>query len=282
MAWLASTDHDVAVDFCPHFAKKVYFIPGGQGLLSWNRKPGTDGDGTQRDLAAQARTRHSCGDNQAASTKIGTSENKKSLPSNSVVELTSDGLAKVDSIKRWRPLPELADELCKVAASMDPLHTLVLLGAKATEGEIKQRNQTKSLRNYRVIYFSTHGLLASDSRGPAGTISEPALLLTPPEVPSQTDDGLLTASEIALLDLDADWVVMSACNSAAGTSDSNEPLSGLARAFIYAGARGVLVSHWRVDAEASKILIGRVFASQSSEEDPAEALRAAIEVHDYP
>src|SRR5262249_61819135 len=90
----------------------------------------------------------------------------------------------------------------------------------------------------------------------------PALLLTPPDQASEEDDGLLTASEAALLKLDADWVVLSACNTAAGDSKTNgaEALSGLARAFFYAGARALLVSHWAVDSNATVKLITHAFA----------------------
>jgi CHAT domain-containing protein len=257
--------------------KNINPSEGSKGSYLGIGNPLLDGDGTDRALTERARRQQSCDGTPGESEKIGTAENKGNLSPKSFVELTDDGLAKPDSIKHWRPLPESADELCKVAASMDPLHTLVLLGATATEGEIKRRSLANGLREYRVIHFSTHGLLASESRGPPGTISEPALVLTPPRVPSQADDGLLTASEIALLNFDADWVVLSACNSAAGSSDNSEPLSGLARAILYAGARGVRVSHWRVDAEASNILIRKVFALIGSKGGRAEALQGAIE-----
>ena len=76
-------------------------------------------------------------------------------------------------------------------------------------------------------------------------------MFSPPETATELDDGLLTASEVAQLDLDADWVVMSACNTAAGASKSAQALSGLARAFFYAGARALMVSHWAVNSEAA-------------------------------
>jgi CHAT domain-containing protein len=66
--------------------------------------------------------------------------------------------------------------------------------------------------------------------------SEPGLILTPPAKASEDDDGYLSASEIAGLKLDADWVILSACNTAAGDASNAEALSGLARAFIYAQA----------------------------------------------
>ena len=96
-----------------------------------------------------------------------------------------------------------------------------------------------------MVYFATHGLVAGDVKG----LAEPSLALTIPRAPSDTDDGLLTASEIAQLKLNADWVVLSACNTIAGDKPGAEALSGLARAFFYAGARALLVSHWAVEFE---------------------------------
>ena len=111
----------------------------------------------------------------------------------------------------------------------------------------------------------------------AASKAEPALLLTPPQTATAEDDGLLTASEIAQLKLDAEWVVLSACNTAAGESDKPgaEALSGLARAFFYAGARALLVSHWAVNSDATVKLITKAFEELKA--DPrigrAEALR---------
>ncbi len=105
--------------------------------------------------------------------------------------------------------------------------------------------------------FATHGLVAGDLSG----LAEPALVLTPPPVATDADDGLLTASEIAALNLNADWVVLSACNTAAGASEGAEALSGLARAFFYAGARALLVSHWAVYSQAATELTTTTFAA---------------------
>ena len=127
----------------------------------------------------------------------------------------------------------------------------VYLGARATEGQVKRLSQTGELAQFRIVHFATHGALAGQVRGTA----EPGLLLTPPETPSEEDDGYLTASEIAGLKLDADWVVLSACNTAAGGAQGAEALSGLARAFIYAQARALLVSHWEVNSEATVKLV---------------------------
>ena len=130
------------------------------------------------------------------------------------------------------------------------------------------------LADYRIVYFATHGLVAGDVKG----LAEPSLALTIPAQPSELDDGLLTASEVAQLKLNADWVVLSACNTIAGDKPGAEALSGLARAFFYAGARALLVSHWSVASDAATRLTTSTFDILKA--DPtlgrAEALRRAM------
>ena len=114
--------------------------------------------------------------------------------------------------------------------------------------------------------------------GDLSGLAEPALVLTPPDVPTEADDGLLTASEIATLKLNADWVVLSACNTAAGGGEGAEALSGLARAFFYAGARALLVSHWAVYSRAATELTTKTFATLAATPNlgRAEAFRRAM------
>lgn len=109
-------------------------------------------------------------------------------------------------------------------------------------------------------------------------LGEPSLALTIPDQPSELDDGLLTASEVAQLKLNADWVVLSACNTIAGDKPGAEALSGLARSFFYAGARALLVSHWAVDSEAATRLTTSTFELLKNEPKigRAEALRRAM------
>ena len=130
------------------------------------------------------------------------------------------------------------------------------------------------LADYRVVYFATHGLVAGDIKG----LAEPSLALSIPAQSSDTDDGLLTASEVAQLKLNAEWVVLSACNTIAGDKPGAEALSGLARAFFYAGARALLVSHWAVNSAAATRLTTSTFDILKA--DPklgrAEALRRAM------
>ena len=151
---------------------------------------------------------------------------------------------------------------------------MIRLGARATEAEIKRLSEAGELSKYRIIHFATHGALAGQVSGN----SEPGLLLTPPDTATEGDDGYLSASEIAALKLDADWVILSACNTAAGGAEGAEALSGLARAFFYAGARALLVSHWAVYSDATVMLItgavGRMAADKGV--GRAEAMRQSM------
>jgi CHAT domain-containing protein len=171
------------------------------------------------------------------------------------------GLANVEAVRAQYSLPETADELCAVAKSRGAGDSAVYLGERASETTIKRLSASGRLAQARVVHFATHGLLAGETEMLTATKAEPALLLTPPRTAGEEDDGLLTASEIAQLKLDADWVILSACNTAAGDSDKpgTEALSGLARAFFYAGARTLLVSHWAVNSEATVGLITKAF-----------------------
>jgi len=186
-------------------------------------------------------------------------------------------LADVELVRRQEPLPETADELCAVARLAGSAETAVHLGKKASETTVKALSAGGVLGNARIVHFATHGLLASESGFVGTSKAEPALILTPPAQPTEHDDGLLTASEVIQLKLDADWVVLSACNTAAGTGDLNsEALSGLARAFFYAGARALLVSHWAVDSQAAVSLVTKSFDALKGDIGRAEALRRSM------
>ena len=161
------------------------------------------------------------------------------------------GITNVAFVRRQTPLPETAYELCWVADHVGAAPEDILLGPDATETRFKAMSESGALAQYKIVHFSTHGAMAGQMTGSY----EPGLILTPPKEATRQDDGYLTASEIASLRLDAEWVILSACNTAAGGSTSAEALSGLARAFIYAQARSLLVSHWAVGSIASVRLI---------------------------
>jgi CHAT domain-containing protein len=168
------------------------------------------------------------------------------------------------------PLPETANELRVVAKRLGAPESDIHLGVAASEATVKSMD----LRPYRVVYFATHGLVAGEVDG----LAEPALALSLPNEQTALDDGLLTASEVAQLKLNADWVVLSACNTAAGDKPGAEALSGLARAFFYAGARALLVSHWRVQSDAAARLTASTFETLQKDQSigRAEALRRAM------
>ncbi|MCR9129873.1 MAG: CHAT domain-containing protein [Alphaproteobacteria bacterium] len=181
--------------------------------------------------------------------------------------------ADVDAVRSLAALPNTRPELVALARAFgaDPDRDL-LVGAAATETAL---TSSSDLRDRRVIAFATHGLIADELPG----LVEPALVLTPPDEAMEGDDGLLTASEIARdLDLDADWVILSACNTAAPDGAGAESLSGLASAFFYAGARSLLVSHWVVDDAAARRITTGALAAMN--EDPqagrSEALRQSL------
>jgi CHAT domain-containing protein len=151
----------------------------------------------------------------------------------------------------FTPLPETKIELELIAKTLQAKVSDLILGQQATETKVKNT----PLQDYNVIGFATHGLLAGEFKG----LLEPALVLTPPKQSTDIDNGLLMASEIASLDLNADWIVLSACNTAGPSGRPGaEGLSGLAKSFFHAGARSLLVSHWAIDSTASAFITTRM------------------------
>ena len=179
----------------------------------------------------------------------------------------------VDSadLARLARLPDTADEIRGMALAMNAdLTKEVFLGAAANEHQVKSMD----LSGYRVIAFATHGLVPGDLNG----LTQPALALSAPQVAGVEGDGLLTMGEILGLHLDADWVVLSACNTAAADGAGAEAVSGLGRAFFYAGSRALLVSNWPVETTSARALTTDVFKRQAADTSltRAEALRQTM------
>lgn len=179
--------------------------------------------------------------------------------------------ADVEAVRNLPALPQTGPELRRLAEMLGGDGAVLHLGAEATEATVRSADLSQA----EVLAFATHGLLSGELAG----LAEPALVLTPPDAATPEDDGLLTASEIAALKLSAGWVLLSACNTAGsdGTPDA-EGLSGLARAFLHAGARSVLVSHWPVRDDAAAMLTTGAIARMRTGEarGRAEALRLAM------
>jgi CHAT domain-containing protein len=171
------------------------------------------------------------------------------------------------------PLPDTREEVIAMAKALgaDPAKD-VLLGSQVTKASVKQRNLSTS----RVIAFATHGLLPGDFPG----LSQPALALSPPpgkNADEQPLEALLTLEDVLGLKLDADWVVLSACNTASSDGQGSEAVSGLGRGFFYAGSRAMLVTHWSVDSESAKELVTQAFAQYADNKTTrAKALQQAM------
>ena len=168
------------------------------------------------------------------------------------VSRSGAGVADVDQLRSLARLPGTATELEGMRVALSAPVSAVHLQQAATEAAIRSAD----LSNVRVLALATHGLMAGELTGAV----EPGLVFTPPVQASDEDDGYLTASEVAAMNLDADWVILSACNTAAGDGSHGAPgLSGLARAFFYAGARNLLVSHWPVrDDVAARLTVDTI------------------------
>ncbi len=194
-------------------------------------------------------------------------------PMPALSSLFRGAVADVGAVRRLAPLPETTDEACAIARALRAGDDAVSLGRAASEAGVKRASQDGRLARARIVHFATHGLVSGDLSG----LAEPAIVLTPPATATARDDGLLTASEVATLKLDADWVILSACNTASGDG-GGEALSGLARAFFYAGARALLVSHWPVQSDAAVRLVTGAVAALAADPriDRAEALRRAM------
>jgi len=153
-------------------------------------------------------------------------------------------------------LPDTSEEVLEIAKvfKVDPQRD-IYLQTRANLTEVLKAD----LANRKVVMFSTHGLVPGELDG----LTQPALALTNPQVMNAKGDGLLKVDQILTLKLNADWVVLSACNTASGEGAGAEALSGLGRAFFFAGARSLLVSSWPVDSEASRKLMTDLFRRQA-------------------
>jgi CHAT domain-containing protein len=167
-------------------------------------------------------------------------------------------------------LPDTRAELIAMAHALDADPAKALYLGKAAN---EQNVETLDLSHYRIVAFATHGLVPGDIDG----LTQPALALTAPAVAGVSGDGLLTMGKILALKLDADWVVLSACNTAAGSGAGAEAASGLGSAFFYAGTRALLVTNWSVQSASARALITDLFRRQSAEPalTRAQALRQA-------
>jgi CHAT domain-containing protein len=165
-----------------------------------------------------------------------------------------------------RPLPATAIELAAAAQLSGAGPDERRLGTAFTAAAVRAAR----LRDYRVLHFATHGLLPSD----LACLTEPAIVASPAPNGPDAAQALLTSGVVLDLDLDADLVVLSACNSGGGAA-AGESLSTLARAFFFSGARGLLVTHWYVNDVAAARAAAFTLRNIRDGAAPPEALRQA-------
>jgi CHAT domain-containing protein len=171
-------------------------------------------------------------------------------------------------------LVQSGQEVRAVARLLGVPESAVRTRARASESAVKQASQEGELARARYLHFATHGILGLDTGQP------PALVLSLVGTTGRrdewgVDDGFLRLDEVLALKLNADLVVLSACRSGQGRLYNGEGVSGLARAFLHAGSRGVVCSLWNVDDAATSTLMQGMYARLQKGEAAGEALRQA-------
>lgn len=188
------------------------------------------------------------------------------------VDRAGQGLADPAKLRELSPLPGTEVELRAMAATLSARPETLHLGSAATEASVRS---DPAIGAARIIAFATHGILPGEIDG----LREPGLAFTPPDRGSPDDDGLLAASEVADMSLSADWVILSACNTAtADGTPGADSLSSLGRAFLYAGAGSLLASRWRVADDATAALTVETLAARATGLSRAAALQRAMRV----
>jgi CHAT domain-containing protein len=170
-------------------------------------------------------------------------------------------------------LPGTREEV-RIAAQLAGAPGNAIYGADFTQAALRAAR----LDQHRIIHLATHALLP----GELSCVQEPSVVVSPAAGAADAASAFLRASQLLDLKLDADLVILSACNTAgpasglAGAAGSaGEALSGLARSFFYAGARGLLVTHWPAVDQAAAITVADAMRRQEAGADSAAALRGA-------
>jgi len=204
----------------------------------------------------------------AAPVPFGSVGEAAAAPATEIAHFYRGGAIDATALGQLPPLAQSRVEAETIASFFGAERSRLLLGAEASEAGLRGA----SLHDASIVLFATHGLISGEMEG----VAEPSLVLSPPDAASSGDDGLLTASEIAALDLDAELVILSACNSAAGGLAGLPAFTGLAQAFRQAGADLLMVSHWPVrDDVAAYLSIEALKAYRAGLSRP-QALREAM------
>src|SRR5579859_1062614 len=156
-----------------------------------------------------------------------------------------------------------ADAISSIAPAGDVTEELDFDASKATA-------LSSQLKDYRIVHFATHGLLNNEHPELSG------LVFSLVDKQGKEQDGFLRMLDVYNMDLNADLVVLSACQTALGKEIGEEGLIGLTRGFMYAGAPRVVASLWKVDDEATAELMKKFYEGMLRDhQTPAQALRSA-------
>ena len=199
---------------------------------------------------------------------------------NKPILIPMSGQVNAASLEELPALPQTKTLLTSIGEALEAEAPDLRYGEYAEEVDIRFLAEQDRLKRYRTIVFATHALMSDQIS--AIDLKEPAIVMSLPAVPDGEErpwenDGLLRTSDIIRMNLDADLVVLAACNTASpdGTPGA-EPLSGLAKAFLYAGARSLLVSHWQADAPSTARLVPSMLNhANNNNKTLAEALALA-------
>ncbi len=175
-----------------------------------------------------------------------------------------------DALSQLRDLPGTRQEILDVAKLLSVKPQDVVLGDKFTKATLNSTD----LKRYRVVHLATHAFLPTELR----CLSQPSILMSAPLRADSAKDAFLASDEVQELKMDADLVIVSACNTAGPGGAAGESLSGLARAFFFAGTRGLLVTHWSVDDDSAEFITTRAMLGMkpgASRKDTTLALRQA-------
>ena len=174
-----------------------------------------------------------------------------------------------EGLKNLPPLPETKAEIQAISNALEAKAASLLSGEDSTEGNFRALDLT----TVDLLAFATHGLMSGEIEG----LDEPALVLNvAANTKDVSNDGLLTASEISKFKLDADWVILSACNTASPNGNDSGSYAGLTRAFLYAGADSLLVSHWPVRDDAAAFLTVNTVKNTQAGMSKSAALQKAM------
>jgi len=166
--------------------------------------------------------------------------------------------------RRVSPLPETLDEARAIASALGAPEQNVIWGTQASRSSVMKQDLSAD----RVVLFATHGIVAGEVPG----MRKAGLALA--YEGNGLTDSILTVDDIVALRLNADWVVLSACNTGFTSGDAGDSISAMSRGFFAAGARSLLVTQWAVESESAKQLTVGMFKAYSS--DPSLSKADAI------